>query len=206
MERKAFNFYRSYYDILQELPDADKLQFLLALIEMQFNETEPTNLTGLAKFAFISQRHSIIKQIEGYKAGINGGRPLGGGLKGANNQPQKGKSNQGQEKEKEKEEEEVKEKEEMSIFNEFRVLYQGTKRGLQTEFGVFKKHKDWKEVLPNLKSIIQNQIKVRNNKKAKNEFVPEWKNLQTWLNNRCWEEVTTISYNNPNANIKHITE
>jgi hypothetical protein len=66
-KRKAFNFYRSYYDVVVELEsDNDKLQFLMAVLEKQFNDTEP-KLTGHANFAYISQRHSIESQVEGYK-------------------------------------------------------------------------------------------------------------------------------------------
>ena len=83
----------------------------------------------------------------------------------------------------------LKEKE-LSLFNEFRELYQGSKRGNETEFKDFQKHKDYKTILPTLKTIIDNQINSRANKKTLNEFVPEWKNLKTWLNNRCWEEET----------------
>jgi hypothetical protein len=32
------------------------------------------------------------------------------------------------------------------------------------------------------------QIEVRKLKKQRNEFVPEWKYLQTWINQRCWED------------------
>jgi hypothetical protein len=64
--RKAFNFYRSYYDVVNELPDEDKLAFLMALLDKQFNDVEP-ELTGTAKFAYISQRHNINSQVEGYK-------------------------------------------------------------------------------------------------------------------------------------------
>jgi hypothetical protein len=70
MERKAFNFYKSYYDVVLELPEIDRLPFLMAILTMQFEGTEPTNLSGVAKIAFLGQKHSIIKQIEGFKAGI----------------------------------------------------------------------------------------------------------------------------------------
>lgn len=74
------------------------------------------------------------------------------------------------------------------MFNEFRVLFGGTKRGNKTEFENFvSKHKDWKEVLGILKIAIVKEIAHRKLKKERNEFVPEWKNMQTWINNRCWE-------------------
>ena len=75
MERKAFNFYKSYYDVALELPINERLPFLMAIIEMQFTGIEPTNLKGLSKFAFISQKHSILKQIEGYKHGTKTKHP-----------------------------------------------------------------------------------------------------------------------------------
>ena len=64
-DRKAFKFYRSYYDVALELPDKDKLEFIMALLEVQFTG-KYRNLKGMAKFAFISQKHSIDAQIEGY--------------------------------------------------------------------------------------------------------------------------------------------
>lgn len=82
-----------------------------------------------------------------------------------------------------------KEKEWKEIFDSFRKKYPGTKRGNDTEFENFKKkHKDWVKILPNLEAVINKQIEVRQNKKEKGEFTPEWKNLQTWINQRCWEE------------------
>ena len=67
--RKGFNFYRSYYDVLQELPEQDQLAYLKAIIEFQFTGIEPSNLTGIAKLAFISQRHSIKRQLDGFQSG-----------------------------------------------------------------------------------------------------------------------------------------
>jgi len=80
-ERKAFNFYRSYYDIVLEIPESERLAFLMGIIEMQFTGKEP-ELTGMAKFAFISQKHSIVKQIEGYNNGVKT-PPRQGAYKGA---------------------------------------------------------------------------------------------------------------------------
>jgi hypothetical protein len=75
-----------------------------------------------------------------------------------------------------------------AIFDEFRVLYPGKKRGVQTEFGNFKKKvKDWKEVLQLLLPALKNQIHWREIDIKKQVFTPEWKNLQTWINQRCWE-------------------
>ncbi|GAG69762.1 unnamed protein product, partial [marine sediment metagenome] len=80
----------------------------------------------------------------------------------------------------------------LSIFDEARKIYPGTRLGLQTEFDNFvQKHKDWQEILPLLKPAVECQIADRKRKKAANEFVPAWKNFKTWINNRCWEEEPT---------------
>jgi len=68
-DRKAFNFYRSYFEIAKELDDKDRLAFYDAIILKQF-ENKNTKLEGMAKFAYLSQLHSIEKQIEGYNSKI----------------------------------------------------------------------------------------------------------------------------------------
>lgn len=83
-------------------------------------------------------------------------------------------------------------------FNLFRDLYEGTKRGNKTEFENFcKKHKDWEIELPKLLPAIMAQILIRETKNKKGEFVPEWKNLQTWINQRCWEQEVKIPKEQP---------
>jgi DNA-binding MarR family transcriptional regulator len=77
----------------------------------------------------------------------------------------------------------------LETFNIFRKKYPGTKKGNETEFTAFKKkHKDWKEVLPDLSAILDCQINQRIAMAQNKSFVPEWKNLSTWLYQRCWEE------------------
>jgi len=63
--RKAFNFYRSYWEVANELNDKDRLAFYDALLKKQFTN-EDTELNGMVKFAYLSQKHSIDKQIDGY--------------------------------------------------------------------------------------------------------------------------------------------
>ena len=83
------------------------------------------------------------------------------------------------------------------LFDEFRILYPGTKRGLDTEFDNFKKKtKDWHIVLPDLISHLKKQIDARDRTKKlyPDKFLPEWKHLQTYVNQRSWEEeITTPS-------------
>ena len=74
-------------------------------------------------------------------------------------------------------------------FEDFRKLYPGTKRGYQTEFDNFKKkHKDWKEVIPLLLPAVSLQKIHKEELRVVGAFVPSWKHMQTWINQRCWEE------------------
>ncbi len=83
----------------------------------------------------------------------------------------------------------IEQKGQENLFDNFRTKYPGSKRGNETEFDDFKKHKDWKKILPLLESAIDKQIQYKKYLKNTNKFCPEWKNLKTWLNQRCWEEV-----------------
>lgn len=78
--------------------------------------------------------------------------------------------------------------EELLIFNNFRKMYPGEKRGNMTEIQDFaKKHKDWKFILPTLSKFLENQIVIREKKRLKGEWLPQWKNIKTYLYQRCWE-------------------
>ena len=60
--REGFNFYRSYWDVANELNDKDRLAFYDALMKRQFTGIE-TDLEGMSKFAYLSQKHSIDKHF-----------------------------------------------------------------------------------------------------------------------------------------------
>lgn len=66
-KRKGFNFFRSYYDVYNELSSEDKVSFIDALLDRQFLGIKPTELNGMAKFAYISQTNSIDGQVKGYE-------------------------------------------------------------------------------------------------------------------------------------------
>jgi len=72
MSRKAFNFFRSYYEVANELTDKDRLSFYDALMLEQFTG-QKTELKGMAKFAYISQQHSIDAQINGFNQRLKRG-------------------------------------------------------------------------------------------------------------------------------------
>lgn len=65
-ERLLFKFYRSYFDVAEELNDKDRLAFYDALMKRQFLGIE-TELTGISKLAYISQKHNIDAQIKGWE-------------------------------------------------------------------------------------------------------------------------------------------
>jgi len=98
-KRKAFNFYYSYYEVYQQLKtNQEKTQFIEALLKKQFFNAEP-KLKGIVNFAYISQKHSIDKQVKGFqdKTGIS---LQSNDLKGAIEHPSIGSAKQEKEEEK----------------------------------------------------------------------------------------------------------
>ena len=66
-KRKAFNFLRSYFDVFNELKeDKDKLDFLTSIINKQFLNEDPQNLSFIVKLCYESQRHSIESSVKGW--------------------------------------------------------------------------------------------------------------------------------------------
>ena len=81
-----------------------------------------------------------------------------------------------------------------NCFEIFRQNYPGTKRGFNVELdNLKKKHKEWKEIIPILSDALNYQRSAREIKARSGGFVPEWKNLQTWINQKCWEEEIEIN-------------
>jgi hypothetical protein len=139
--RKGFNFYRSYYDVYNELEDADKLTFIEALLNKQFLDIEPDNLTGMTKFAWISQYNSIDQQVKGYKSKtkdpMQGGKQ--GGLLRGNLTPALQEEEKGKEKVQEKgEEEDNRHRQIIELANDYkkneRVINAVLKNGQQLAF------------------------------------------------------------------------
>lgn len=94
-KRKAFNFYRSYFDVLNELEkDEDKLSFLTAVINKQFLDENPKDLNFIVKLSYESQRHSIEASVKGYKDKTKTDL-LGNPLVGAKKDPWQGGSKGG---------------------------------------------------------------------------------------------------------------
>lgn len=69
-KRKAFNFYRSYYDVLKMLEkDSDKCAFIKAVCEKQFEGTNPdfSKLSPMVEFAYKSQKHALDASRQGFE-------------------------------------------------------------------------------------------------------------------------------------------
>jgi len=68
-QRKGFNFYASYYLVMEDMTDKEKLQFLSALLEREFNGTLPDlkKVSPNVKMAYIGQQHSIDSQVLGFE-------------------------------------------------------------------------------------------------------------------------------------------
>ncbi len=73
------------------------------------------------------------------------------------------------------------------IFDVFRKRYPGNVRGLKTEFDLFIK-KNKPEIVHLLLPALEKEISHKNQLMSGNKFVPNWKDLKTWINNRCWEQ------------------
>lgn len=87
----------------------------------------------------------------------------------------------------------LKEKELKERFEKFREKYPGTKRGLDTEYDYLKQvcktnKLSIAEIIPLLENTIIKQIEVKNSLIKNGQFCADWKNLKTWLYNKCWEE------------------
>ena len=66
-KRLAFNFMRSYFDVLNEIDkDADKLSFLMAIINKQFLHENPEDMNFLVNLCYQSQKHAVEKSVKGW--------------------------------------------------------------------------------------------------------------------------------------------
>jgi hypothetical protein len=92
-------------------------------------------------------------------------------------------------------------------FEKFKNAYNGTKRGLDTEFDNFKKkNSNYQEIIPLLMPALEKLNAWREEKRKQGGFVPEIPHLQTWINQRRWEaELEVINDKNKKENEETIT-
>ena len=178
-KRKGFNFFRSYFDVYNELKNnSDKVDFIDALLNRQFLGIKPTDLNGMAKFAYISQTNSIDSQVKGYedktKTKLN---PLEPTILTPSTPPTYGGSIpptlQVEEKEKEKEKEKR-----LFDFETFWKTYdkmEGKKKALEKFLKL--PQKDVDKIL----TVVKNYVVSTPDKKYR-------KNPLTWLNGENWND------------------
>lgn len=66
--RTYFIFYRSFYEAIADLPEANQLELYRAIFELSLNENEP-QLTGISKTVFTLIRPQIIANNQRFKNG-----------------------------------------------------------------------------------------------------------------------------------------
>ena len=161
-QKKAFNFYRSYYDTSLLLDGESKLQFLEAILHYQFTGEiiEPKN--NLALLAFKCQIHSLNKQVIGYQKGKNT-YPNGNPTKGNNKGNYKGSHKE----EQEEVQEQVKDKEEIkdtpSAFSFYHELLKlGAEKQLVSEWLAVRKKKKLTNTETALKGFLKQVEKSGN--------------------------------------------
>jgi hypothetical protein len=76
------------------------------------------------------------------------------------------------------------------FFDEARRAYPGSNGGLKAEWANFeaKYRLEMEIVLPLLAPAIQREIENKAALKDAGLFAPQWKNFQTWINKRSWEQ------------------
>ena len=182
-KRKAFNFLRSYFDVLNELEkDEDKLNFLLSVINKQFLNEDPKDLNFVVNLCYQSQRHQIETSVKGYqdKTGDILGKTddleeLKGGSVDPTEGGAEGPSVQEEEEEKEEEKEQVvniyRKFEHLKItFEEFDKLAKvyGNKQvdEILDQIENFKKNKKYKSLYLTAKNWLKNTKTTNTNEKG----------------------------------------
>jgi len=177
-KRKAFNFLRSYFDVLNEIEsDSDKLNYLLAVINKQFLDEDPKDLPFIANLCYESQRHAIETSIKGYKyqtkTDLQGNKlnpiepakqdpmqdPMQGGRQGGMQAP----SQQEKEKEKEKDKVQEEEKEKSTKKSEkdfLRVTYPFESENFLKFWKAWKEYKKTEHKF-NYKSVLSEQAALK---------------------------------------------
>ena len=199
MAKNSFVLHLDSLSILDEMPDEMAGQFLKILYKFK-NTGELPKMDFAMKIAVTPFVNQFRRDDEKYgntveKRSLAGSK--GGKQKVANASKSKQKvanvaesdSDSVSDSESVKENESVNDSNATLVFERFRKLYPGDKRGLETELKTLKKHKDWKVELLKLETSITAEIAERQEKKKAGGFVAEWPMLSTYLNQRRWETV-----------------
>lgn len=72
--KDSFVFYRSFFDVLKEVPDETKINLINAMAEFALNDNEIA-LNGMEKALFVLIKPQLEANAKRYKNGSKGGRP-----------------------------------------------------------------------------------------------------------------------------------
>lgn len=172
---------RFFKDRIIKIEDG-KYWFVPKFIDFQYGRELNYNNRAVRSVIEVLKKYNLFKYLPKTKIIEGASKELASTLQGL------------KDKDKDKDKDEDKEKESdfdyKTSFEIFRKSYPGIKRGLQTELDDFIKKfpKTYKELIPLLLPSLTKQIELRKHKAESKLFVPEWKHLKTWLNQKCWEE------------------
>jgi hypothetical protein len=190
-KRKAFNFLRSYFDVMNELDkDSDKLDFLLAIIDKQFLDEDPKDLNFIVNLCYSSQKHAIESSVKGWKRAAN--TDLIGNVLDTppttppTNPPTPIVSHPTTDPKEEEEEEEVKGEEEevhyaLSLENHFNNFWNVYNKKVDS-----KKCKD--KFLKLKDSEVETILNVVQDYVRSTPEIQYRKNPLTWINGKCWND------------------
>jgi hypothetical protein len=92
----------------------------------------------------------------------------------------------------------------MVCFENFRKEYKGKKNGFEIEYQNFIK-KNNPNIIELLLPALLDEIEYRQRSELAGAFVAEWKNLSTWINQKCWlQELPEIKINQ-NGKVKSVS-
>lgn len=193
-KRKAFNFLRSYFDVVNELQnDADKLSFLMAVINKQFLDEEPKDLNFVVNLCYQSQKHAVESSVKGWKRVSNTdliGNPTTNPMTNpptnhTSDVPTNPMTNPKEEEEKEKVKEEKNIERAIALESEFETFW-------RTYDKVSDYHKCKKKfmALSNIKRHhVMNTVSFYVQRTPEKKYR---KNPYTWLNGECWNDELSI--------------
>ena len=176
-KRKSFSFYRSYYDVFNELPKEDKLKFIEALFDKQFLDIDPINLIGMVKFAYISQMDSIEKQVKGYQDKT---KVILNPRKGVESYPRQGVELTPRQQEKEKEKEKHTTTEEVEVdFLKVKIWCKEIANSQMYLEGLYRIHKLYQGSISELLNTFTEHLKIYPKKHS--NFSEFKKHFASWL-------------------------
>lgn len=204
MAKDNFIFYRQWWESIRELDPEHQSHAYDALMRFAFDGIEPEDamiraLTTMMRSAIIRDREKYERACERHReAGRKGGRPRKEAKPNETNCNQTKPNGFSTPTEPEPPieiaevipDEPSPASEHERLFDDFRRMYPGKKRGLKPEFDNFKRKAGakWRDIIPMLIPAVERMVAWTERQRAAGQFAPNYKNLTTWINQQCWTE------------------